>query len=603
MEPIFEAAKKGQLDEVKRLLTGGFLRSAVYVNTENYGGNANPIEPLIVGYRAVDIAAYYGQINVVKYLLEECNADATYTLEAAACGNAGDVVDYLIVDRKISVDKLSDRFNLKSFDSPLKVAASNGRLEMVKRLVGKHKAHVGSDILSCAFNVGIVRYLVEHCSIPVSKAMVDQAIFNERAWYTVRLTGVTFHGKDTGEYFNVKHRYTEIHSYLLNVYEKQEGVAEARQGATITNTSNQTPQQPLDSSDPPDPQVLKLQAELEAQKKAHVKLEADMQRMKLEVEQAKTKAVSHLTESTDKTTAQKWQHHPFSIISPREITKGEQIGVGTYGTVYKATYRGATVAVKELHFQTTDETIKKNFNHEVQLLANLNHDNIIAYRGMVNEPRSLVMEFAEGGTLFALIHSSLALTEQERFRFAYEISLAIAYLHQCNPEVIHCDLKSQNVLLDKNRKVKVSDFGLSKTKIIASSQSHNGMRGTPTHMAPELLNPDDNSGSKLTPKIDIYSFAIILWELATKQIPFANKNPMQIMFFICSGNRPAELVNANPAYKSLVAHCWAQNPNDRPTAKQVVDILKVQQDETSLLSSSSVPFTSSGFMSMGLGKQ
>lgn len=299
-----------------------------------------------------------------------------------------------------------------------------------------------------------------------------------------------------------------------------------------------------------------------------------------------------------------WQPHPFSIISPQDLQKGQRLGVGTFGTVYKGTYRGATVAIKELSYQAVDETAKRNFQKEADLLANLNHDNIIGYRGVVLDPRTLVMEFAECGSLFSLLQSNEQISERERFRFAYEIALAIAYLHGCNPEVVHCDLKSPNVLLGKDRKVKVSDFGLSKTKHNASSKSIDTIRGTPTHMAPELFDAgDDNSGdTKITPKIDIYSFAILLWELATRQIPFPGKNQMQIMFMICSGRRPPEPTNANPAFKALLVRCWAQNPNDRPTADEVVGALRVHQQEAAGSSSSRVPVTPSGLMSMGSGK-
>ncbi|CAI0466968.1 unnamed protein product [Linum tenue] len=149
-----------------------------------------------------------------------------------------------------------------------------------------------------------------------------------------------------------------------------------------------------------------------------------------------------------------------------DLTIGEQIGQGSCGTVYHALWYGSDVAVKVFSKQEYSEDVILSFRQEA--------------RGM-------------------------------------------NYLHHFNPPIVHRDLKSSNLLVDKNWTVKVGDFGLSRLKHKTFLTTKSG-KGTPQWMAPEVLRNEASDE-----KSDIYSFGVILWELATEKIPWDNLNSMQVL--------------------------------------------------------------------------
>ena len=188
------------------------------------------------------------------------------------------------------------------------------------------------------------------------------------------------------------------------------------------------------------------------------------------------------------------------------------IGSGASGEVKKAFWRKTLVSVKflKLESQNAEKQIKP-FIEEYNLLKQLRHPNILLYLGgnITKSPYFLVTEFCENGNLFQFLHGKDApdLEDIERLNLALEIAQGINYLHSFNPPILHRDLKSLNILLDKNYVAKIADFGSAKLR----DEHMTKQRGTFQWMAPEVI-----TNEHYTEKADVYSFGIILWEFWSK---------------------------------------------------------------------------------------
>ncbi|XP_045827595.1 dual specificity protein kinase shkB-like isoform X2 [Trifolium pratense] len=207
-----------------------------------------------------------------------------------------------------------------------------------------------------------------------------------------------------------------------------------------------------------------------------------------------------------------------------DLTIREQIGQGCCGTVYHALWYGSDVAVKVFSKQEYSDDLIQSFRQEVSVMKRLRHPNILLFMGAVTSPQRLciVTEFLPRGSLCRLLHRNTSkLDWRRRVHMALDIARGVNYLHHYNPPIIHRDLKSSNLLVDKNWTVKVGDFGLSRLKHETYLTTKTG-RGTPQWMAPEVLRNEPSDE-----KSDVYSFGVILWELATEKIPWDNLNAMQ----------------------------------------------------------------------------
>ncbi|KAJ6768513.1 SERINE/THREONINE-PROTEIN KINASE TNNI3K-RELATED [Salix koriyanagi] len=141
-----------------------------------------------------------------------------------------------------------------------------------------------------------------------------------------------------------------------------------------------------------------------------------------------------------------------------DLTVGEQIGQGSCGTVYHALWYGSDVAVKVFSKQEYSDDIILAFRQEVSLMKRLRHPNVLLFMGAVTSPQRLciVTEFLPRGSLFRLLQrSTTKLDWRRRVHMALDIARGMNYLHHCNPPIIHRDLKSSNLLVDKNWTVKV----------------------------------------------------------------------------------------------------------------------------------------------------
>ncbi|XP_042509087.1 serine/threonine-protein kinase EDR1-like isoform X2 [Macadamia integrifolia] len=191
-----------------------------------------------------------------------------------------------------------------------------------------------------------------------------------------------------------------------------------------------------------------------------------------------------------------------------DLVIGERIGLGSYGEVYHADWNGTEVAVKKFLDQDFSGDALQEFRSEVRIMRRLRHPNVVLFMGAVTRPPnlSIVTEFLPRGSLYRILHRpNCQIDEKRRIKMALDVAKGMNCLHASTPTVVHRDLKSPNLLVDKNWNVKVCDFGLSRLKhhTFLSSKS---TAGTPEWMAPEVLRNEPSNE-----KCDVYSFGLLIF--------------------------------------------------------------------------------------------
>ncbi|KAL4628302.1 hypothetical protein ACB092_05G227400 [Castanea dentata] len=189
-----------------------------------------------------------------------------------------------------------------------------------------------------------------------------------------------------------------------------------------------------------------------------------------------------------------------------EFSLDNKIGQGCFGSVYYAELRGEKVAIKKMNMQSS-----KEFLSEMKVLTNAHHLNLVRLIGYcVEGSLFLVYEYIENGNLSQHLHSYQRhpLPWSTRVKIALDSARGLEYIHEYTvPVYIHRDIKSENILIDKNFRGKIADFGITKS-IEYGNALYTFPIGTFGYMAPEYTRH-----GKISPKIDVYAFGVVLFEL------------------------------------------------------------------------------------------
>ncbi|KAL4424194.1 hypothetical protein ABPG75_001495 [Micractinium tetrahymenae] len=254
-----------------------------------------------------------------------------------------------------------------------------------------------------------------------------------------------------------------------------------------------------------------------------------------------------------------WEIDPESItIARRPDGTPWRLGSGGFGTVFKAFRNGVTpVAVKVLGAITTDaRAVMSNseFVQEIKLLRACRDTNILQFQGCCFKGGEtlLVTEYCEGGNLAHNLRARTVGWYRRGKKIALDVARALVYLH--SRRIIHLDIKSANVLLTRDGTAKVGDVGMAK---IMAGDYVSGVVGTLAWSAPELL-----LGDRCTEKADIYSMGVVLWEIATGELPSRG----QMRELMVPEDCPQEVA-------ALINRCLASDPAARPSAVEVVELL------------------------------
>jgi tRNA A-37 threonylcarbamoyl transferase component Bud32 len=254
---------------------------------------------------------------------------------------------------------------------------------------------------------------------------------------------------------------------------------------------------------------------------------------------------------------------------------GEYLGGGGFGSVTRGVYRGQQVAVKRLLSQYLTPEMKIEFEREVTLMKDLRHPNIVSFIGAsnVNDNLAIVIEYAPLGSLSSVMQK-MKLTTSMKLAILHETAKAIQFLHMNS--VIHRDIKPQNILVFSLEPkslvhVKLTDFGTSRF-ISDDKMTVTKNVGTISYMSPEAL----GKNPRIDKSADIYSFAILMWEVMTEQQPFSEYEwHSDIEMHVKEGKRlgiePSNNIDA--ALVKLIEDCWHQDPASRPPITSVVERL------------------------------
>ncbi|GMP39736.1 hypothetical protein CsSME_00010452 [Camellia sinensis var. sinensis] len=275
-----------------------------------------------------------------------------------------------------------------------------------------------------------------------------------------------------------------------------------------------------------------------------------------------------------------------------DATEGfkEELGRGSFGIVYKGVVQmggsNIHVAVKKLDRILQDGD--KEFKTEVNVIGQTHHKNLVHLNGYCYDGphRLLVYEFVSNGPLAGFLFGDLKLSWNQRTQIAVGIARGLVYLHdECSTQIIHCDIKPQNILLDDYFNARISDFGLAKLLRIDQSETHTAIRGTKGYVAPEWFR-----NIPITVKADVFSFGVLLLEIicCRKNVDMEIGGEKAILTYWAYDCYEEDMLHAlveNDAEaisdrkkleRFLIVAIWCiqEDPSLRPTMKKVMLMLE-----------------------------
>jgi mitogen-activated protein kinase kinase kinase 9 len=226
------------------------------------------------------------------------------------------------------------------------------------------------------------------------------------------------------------------------------------------------------------------------------------------------------------------------------------------------------VAIKEIKREIVEQEKLEEFKNECAAMEVLRHPNVVLFYGACTKFPNLciILEYCQRGSLWNILHdNAYKISWEFRKKIALDMAKGVYYLH--TNKILHRDLKSLNILLDVAYTAKLADFGW--TRMIATKMT--AKIGTYQWMAPEVI--DSN---RYTEKADVFSYGVILWELATRKPPYYGIDGQEVAKRVVhEGLRPSIRERDCPGpFLELMTECWDRDPNKRPQFAEIIKSLE-----------------------------
>ena len=267
----------------------------------------------------------------------------------------------------------------------------------------------------------------------------------------------------------------------------------------------------------------------------------------------------------------------LKILSPnnksanKNITYIEVIGKGGFGTVWKCKLEDGTLCaakiINKLNLKADDIQL---LNTEIKVWTSLSHTNIVKLLDVKHDKNLILISELMEETLYDVHKRMRRLGAKPRIitiaNNVIQLSEAMVYVHSLN--ILHRDIKSENVLKTFDNVMKLSDFGLSR---YTSSSIMTAETGSYRWMAPEVFRHEQYDKS-----CDVYSFAMLMYEMITLCIPFCNTfSPIEVAFDVAKFNRRPQLPEISHEFCDLICDCWHHSPSLRPTFENILSRIRV----------------------------
>ncbi|KAG2499756.1 hypothetical protein HYH03_002688 [Edaphochlamys debaryana] len=267
----------------------------------------------------------------------------------------------------------------------------------------------------------------------------------------------------------------------------------------------------------------------------------------------------------------------INYIEDVTLTDSSPLGTGAFGSVFKGLYRDKPVAIKmlsKMFLGDASPSEVETFVQEAAVLCGVNHENVVKfYGGSLVPPYVFIVEELMDRSLADVLYRQPL--EPFPLRRVLSVGLDVArglhYLHRCEPAIVHRDLKPENILLDSKGTAKISDFGLARCKYQSYVKTARREAGSLAYMPPECF---DARMGKLTDRMDVFSFGVLLWVMLTRQYPWQGLRTHEFLqrMVVGGGRLPVpQDDNVCPlALRRLLSACWADLPSERPSCEEII---------------------------------
>lgn len=264
----------------------------------------------------------------------------------------------------------------------------------------------------------------------------------------------------------------------------------------------------------------------------------------------------------------------FKNINVSDYVKEKEIGKGGYGKVYKGTFEGKTVAIKELFIECKDKQAFDEILKEITFIETAKNEKLPHFYGVsISEDSmiSLVFEFINGKSLNDIYKE---MNDKDKLDVIRQLTEILVFLHE--RKLIHRDIKPQNIMVEENNNVRLIDFGVSKVAEHTSTKTANQM-GTTCYMAPEnfdvdVENPDNTRPIAITPKADVWSVGCMISELFSGVQPWGKLNQINIeRKLTIKAPFPIPKDIKNDMVISLITGCTNVEPTERFSSKELLE--------------------------------